>query len=237
MTEDILEETVNREVLIGIAGAAGGLLAGGALGYFLARRNLEVKYAKFADQEIAEMREHYRESKAIAAIPKPDLQDVVEELGYVEPKQEEAPPIVIEAETTNIFVNAEPESEWVWADELRQRSEGAPYIIHKDEFTQNEREYTQSTLTYFEEDDVLCDERDTPIDDREEMIGLDLFERFGHGSGDANILFVRNPIREIDIEIIKSSGSYAEEVHGLKHYESYGRSARVKRGYDDDEIT
>ena len=247
MTE-VVEGAVNREAMVPIVCFVGGLAGGIGAGYALAKRNLEVKYAALANEEIAEMREHYRNAKAIVAEPKPDLQEVVEELGYVpaetmviqNPVTDELMPAeVVEVnpeEVSNVFEEAQSDEDWDWGI-TESRTEVAPYILHHSEFALNEREYDQITLTYFESDDVLCDERDVVIDDREEMIGSELLEKFGYGSGDNNVLYVRNPVREVDVEIVKSSGSYAEEVHGfIQHNEVY-RRPRVRRGFDDDEIT
>ena len=250
--EEVEEVVPNREVAIGIIAAAAGLGTGLGLGYILTKRHLEVKYAALCDQEVAEAREFYRTRTSSPVVAKPTLDEVVTHLGYdkVSPSEElqnQVEEAKLEAELedrpANIFDTPQPpkeelEPEWDWASELKARTEAAPYIIHRDEFVQNEREYTQSTLTYFEGDDVICDERDSVIDDRDELIGFDLLDRFGHGSGNKDVLYIRNPVRELDMEIVRSSGSYAQDVHGfLEHTDDYRRPSRVRRGFDDDETS
>jgi len=48
---------------------------------------------------------------------------------------------------------------------------------------------------------------------------------------------VRNPVRELDMEITRSSGTFAQEVHGLgdDELQHSARMPRRHRGYDDDE--
>ena len=263
MTDDIVEEGGNREVLIGCVCGGIGVVLGGAVGYLVTKKKLEAKYIALAEEEIREMREHFHEAKKIAQVPKPDLEELVTDLGYKPPKVSDLgykPPKVSDIEIgelavvdvvevsdpiatnqeereINVFDDTPTEIAWEWAEELRNRSEARPYILHEDEFVQNEREYEQTTFTYYEGDDVLCDERDTIVDDREELVSSELLEKFGHGSGNKDTLFVRNPVRELDMEITRSSGTFAQEVHGLgdDELQHSSRMPRRHRGYDDDE--
>jgi hypothetical protein len=118
----------------------------------------------------------------------------------------------------NIFRDRDGEYEDVWDyhEERKHRSPDVPYVIHYDE--RHEMDYQDVTLTYYEVDDVLCDERDTVVDpdDRNRLIGE------GHGSNDAAIVYIRNDQLEIMYEVIKSPNSFAEEVHGFSH-EGYDR--------------
>jgi hypothetical protein len=108
------------------------------------------------------------------------------------------------------------EVDFEYADEVRRRSEEAPYIISKDEYFQNEEEFQQSTLTYYVGDGILCDERDDVINEVDETVGDDNLLRFGHRSDDDNVVYVRNHVLEIEYEICKSEGKYAREVAGLE---------------------
>lgn len=219
---------------------------GGALiGYGVAGKRLATKYQKLADDEIAAMHKHYI-LKQRANAPKPGLDEVIQANGYGAPQAQVAdkpaetsepargePTVVVQ----NIFNNGEPEDIWDYATEVKSRNAAQPYIIHVDEFKEGHEEHEQSTLTYFTGDDVLCDERDTPIDDVDALVGLDNLERFGHGSNDPNALYIRNEPLGRDIEIVRSSGKFATEVHGfnddeLKHSERRQRPQRGFRGED-----
>lgn len=105
---------------------------------------------------------------------------------------------------------------WSYSQEMMRRSSDRPHIIHQDEFANNDGDYQQVTYVYYAGDDVLVDEQDNSvITNRDELIGPNVLTRFGHGTDDYNILYVRNPVLELEFEICRSLGSYEEEVLGL----------------------
>ena len=99
------------------------------------------------------------------------------------------------------------------------RDTGRPYIISVTEFTDNELGYGQNAISFYAGDNVLADERDQPIPDIDYVIGRKNL-RFGDGSGDPNVVFVRNEQLEVDFEICQSLGTYAEEVLGVAPQDS-----------------
>lgn len=100
-------------------------------------------------------------------------------------------------------------------DEKKRRTDEAPYVISKDEFMENETEFPQTSITYFAGDDTLVDEEDQPMPEVEATVGQDNLARFGQGSGDTNIVYIRNPRTKIEFEVAYSEGKYAEEVLGF----------------------
>ena len=98
---------------------------------------------------------------------------------------------------------------------MESRSKDRPYILTREEYMLSEPDYTQTTVTYFEADEVLADERDEPIENAEKKIGLENL-RFGSGSGDPNLVYIRNDDLEIDFEVIRSRGAFAHEVLGFE---------------------
>ena len=225
-----------------------GMGVGALTGYFVAKRLLETKYSKIADDEIAEMREHYQaKARALEAeAAKRPVEEIVKERGY-SASDDEAPPMAVQppaqppitveetedevageppdydpersenSETRNLFEEAEVTHEWDWHEERKKRSPDIPYVIHYDERFETE-EYSDMTLTYYDGDGVICNERDEIIDpnDIERLLGEKNLERFGHGSNDASIVYIRNDNLEIIYEVVKSPNSYAEEVHGFQ---------------------
>jgi hypothetical protein len=107
---------------------------------------------------------------------------------------------------------------WVYAQELTQRSPNRPYIIHQDEFAQNENDYQQVTYTYYAGDDTLTDEDDTVLNNRENLIGVNTL-RWGHGADDINLVHIRNPQLELEFEICRTPKRFEEEVLGLQDEE------------------
>jgi hypothetical protein len=232
-----------------IIGGLAGLTLGAAFfaGYTFANKKLQLKYKQLADDEISEMREHFQNAKPIVA-KKPDLDDLVEGLGY---REEEADATGIQGFTVEIPADVELEDDelinvfdepqehvdhWDYAEEIKTRRFDVPYVIHKDEFFENEGDYTQAELTYYEGDDVLADAKDDIIDDQDAYIGLANLAKFGHGSQDPVIVYVRNVELEIDFEITHSDGKYAHEVHGfpdeLQHSEP--RHHKGRQRFDDE---
>lgn len=226
-----------------VAGAG----VGGVLGYILCKRSLETKYSQTADEEIAEMRQHYAaKAKALDnETEKSSLENIIREKGYAPEIDNSRPPMAVEPpsavvdrasevseedvpsaepeeepavpESRNIFRDAEEVGDdWDWHRERSNRSPLKPFVIHRDE-REDQQTFDSTTFTYYEEDDVLCNEADEVLDraDRERIVGETNLGKFGHGSGDANAVYIRNPKLEMDIEVIRSPNSYAEEVHGF----------------------
>lgn len=111
-------------------------------------------------------------------------------------------------------------------EELKYRTKEEPYIITHDEYYAGDLEYENSSLTYYEQDDTLTDDQDKPIRDIEKTIGEDHLVRFGHGSRDRNIVYIRNDRLGMDFEVVKSTGSYVEEVLGMLDDDSSGGELR-----------
>jgi len=236
-------------------GATVGLVVGGAVAYYFANKYLAEKYNDITTEEIESMREHYR-SKEVAREQKPKLEKIVEEQGYVAapiPGKEEVagssltkardiareneqdPDVIAEAdaavERSNVFEKAKVEDEWDYEEEVRMRRPDYPYVIHVDE--QGElAELDQLTWTYYEGDEILCNAGDEVVTDVERSVGLSNLDKFGHGSGDANVVYIRNVVLGLEIEILRSTGKYEEEVLGLQHADESIR--RRKRSFDDD---
>lgn len=119
-------------------------------------------------------------------------------------------------ESINVFVDDTFDIEV----EKELRTNTRPYIITHDEYFAAEKDYDTQSLTYYETDDTLCDEHDRPMDEINGTVGDDHLARFGSGSKDKNIVYVRNERLETDYEIVRSPGSYLEEVLDLKPEES-----------------
>lgn len=119
--------------------------------------------------------------------------------------------VVEKEETRNVFADPTFDLE----EEMKHRTEDRPYIITHDEFYAADLNYDTQQLTYYELDDTLVNERDTPIDDKDNIVGDEHLTRFGSGSKDKNIVHVRNDKLATDYEITRSTGSYLEEVLGM----------------------
>lgn len=199
-------------------GAAIGSAMGATVGFVIAHRKAETKYRLIADAEIEEMRTHFIDKqREIANAPKTVTPELIVKGMRYESEAPEPPEIEVApgpGEIDNVFDQPEPET-WDYHAERQNRTPDKPYIIHRDEFNEGREDHTEVQCTWFDGDDVLADERNNPIDNSDEMVGLVNLDRFGYGSMDPNVLYVRNEALALDIEIVKSFGTYAEEVHGI----------------------
>lgn len=92
------------------------------------------------------------------------------------------------------------------ANEETPRADPTPYIISPDEFGEKE-DYDTISLTYYQ-DGILTDENDEPLENAEQVIGLNVVEHFGEYEEDS--VFVRNDIQHCDYEILRDERCYSE---------------------------
>lgn len=232
-----------RAINFSVAAFIGGAVIGGGVAYVVAERMLRLKYEAMAEEEIATMREHFRR-QMVAREKKPDLGDlgkVIETAKYGTAEEKPAPAAEDEGSpravrppvaVRNVFdeklaTEKDKNDGWDYEDELALRDISKPHVIHEDE--RGEGGLDMINMTWYEADDVLCNDEDVIIEDRERLIGDENLDKFGHGSGDRNIVFVRNIEMGFEAEIIKSPHSYAEEVAGIKH-SAEDHFSRRKRG-------
>jgi len=256
--------------------AAAGYLLGAATGAFFAwkyaYRKAELRYSRIADEEVAEMSEHYHAKVRAfeASQNKGSLDDLVAERGYGDEEENTKPPMAVSPPTQVVDAVAETSSEettripppvpvnpppevknifrnppkgaavmdsWDWRAEKAKRSPDTPYVIHTDERFEFE-DYDEMTLTYFEKDNVLANERDEVIgegEERDTLVGEANLDRFGHGSNDPNVVYIRNDRLELVIEVCLSHQAYATEVHGFEHTDYRGNLERMRQRERDEQ--
>lgn len=273
---ETLEVVRTNPVLLVVVGVAG-IVAGGAGGYFLAKKKLERVYEDLAAAEIAEAKEFYAsvnkvdvdgsvltpqqvlekrhpeaadalrsyqgrhdaiddiqnspavmsESEAISGAkdeqggPWDDEMDE-EQLQKLEARLlAERPDAIVETKTEKVEVTTEvrnvfEDPTFDLEEEKKSRTKARPYVISHDEYFAADLDYENISLTYYEEDDTLVNEQDNPVQQIDQMIGDEALGRFGHGSKDKNVVYVRNDRLETDFEVVRSNGSYVVEVLGLE---------------------
>jgi hypothetical protein len=212
-----------------IALVAVGMLAGGGTATLILKKH----YQRILDEEVASVKAAYKDLKKqnldlidVVTQPKPVVEKdkplseddilnisaakLISDHGYGGGViEEEAPRFKLYDRTT---VNFNP------ADE--ERGEEEPYVISLAEFSNDEEDFDKITLRYFEEDDTLTEElrKDTPLPI--ESVGAANLLRFGVGSEDEEIVYVRNEKLKIDFEIVRDEGSYTETALGLPEWNS-----------------
>lgn len=193
-----------------LGGVAFGAVIGFYFGYRFNREKIRAEAFKQSDEEIQKIRDLYHQ-KTVAATPKPSVEEVIEKRGYVRPLK---PPVPLNEHP--LMRRAQDEG-WDYEIELANREEDVPYVIHQDEFNEEEPAgYNSVTYTYYAGDDVLCDEDGKPLPHADIIVGQENL-KFGHGADDEDVVFVRNDRLELEMEICRVPGSYEEEVLGLQN--------------------
>jgi len=239
--EPIVDAMLKVKAQYAVLGYAFGAIAGATVGFALALRKARKESEQYITDTVmeltSEMREDYHAKiRAFEARTKEPLGDMVQQLGYAPQNGEVIVEDVVEGEVVNAFDRDEPQPEtWDHDTEHANRGPVNPYVIHHDEFMINDDGNEQVSLTYFAGDDVLVDERDQVMRDVDTTVGLENLQKFGHGSHDPLVVYIRNPRLEVDYEISKSDGTFATEVHGFQDDElQHGQHRRRRRHFDDE---
>lgn len=141
--------------------------------------------------------------------------DEIEEVEEIEPEEHES-----------VYLQSAPDDEPQFDVDLGERTPDHPYVISEEEFLLGERDIEKTSITWYAGDLVLADERDKEIPSVDPIIGTDNLERFGEGSNDPNIVYIRNERLDMDFEVLKHDGKYAHEVLGLQHSDKGSREHR-----------
>lgn len=243
----MLAFTKRESAIVGVATFVG-LCVGSEISFVWAKKRYKKIYFDIANEEIAKSKVYYSElyKKERLATPQAllDLRKAqTDSVDVLDPNEElpvEAPAVEIQSVTNIVNIFESPErvvDVFNYREEVKSRTPDRPYVISKDEFFENEKEFEQISITWFDEDEVLVDRRDEPISDVDGMIGKDNI-RFGFGSQDPNLVYIRNETIGADFEVSLSQGKYTKEVLGfddaIEHGERRGKSRRFR---DDDERT
>jgi hypothetical protein len=217
---------MNTNLLIGGV-AAVSFSAGAGISYLLTKRVMTTRFEEIITQELADAKKYYEARQPTKKPATPG--DELLKRGYhdqVRAYREFQVDTTIDAPE-----KSEPEEEdWDWVTELAGRNEDEPYVIHHDEFTADQPEYDKVCLTYYEKDDVVLDDRVTPLPDVDLIIGNANLQRFGHGSKKKDVVFIRNEHLETDWEVTRKLGDYAEEVLGfIQHDDGPGKVLKFHR--------
>lgn len=242
MNKDAILALLTDKKVIGVVAAA----AGAAISHVVTVRLLEEKYIAIAEEEVEKAQEVFKrmykvdeystpESAAASLgieIPVPlTPPEILNEMVDPDPIR----PVVTDVNAFESNTNEDPENTGLPNEEERilLAQEGKAYIIAEDEYAQNAVEYNQVTLTYYAEDDVLVDENSEVIPDVEEVVGEENLQKFGIGSGNNRIVYVRNERLEMDFQIVMSQRNFAADVHGFIEHSEPRSAMRRRRNSDE----
>lgn len=126
---------------------------------------------------------------------------------------------VLEQDKEGKFVHDESDQLTEWDKEFAARDESKPYVISQQEFYTgvDVDDFEASSLTFYEGDGELADEHDIVIPQGvvEEKIGHVNLSKFGIGSDDSGIVYIRNEEAKEVYEITRHEGKYSVVVAGM----------------------
>lgn len=181
---------------------AAGALAGAAV----AARAVREKYQQEAEEEIAEMRDYYRELRKNAKTP--DEEKMLEEDENSKEEKEENDKNEydeIVKNYTNYTQYNDTETKENKKEEKEERTNYEPFIIDVEEFGEDPT-YDTATLTYYK-DKVLTNDLDDVID--YSVAGEENLKIFDEHP-DCKAIYVRDDIYMVDYEILRDPYQYDE---------------------------
>lgn len=236
---------MKKEIAMSAGLVVAGAVVGAGTTYLVLNAKLKAHYEAIVEEEIASVKQTFKvlrkegeyatpEAAVEAIIPKNNPADIIvkgrahaeriiDYAGYSskrEPEEdtdfpETSGPAENENGSFSVFDTPEvdPEDVTLW-----DRDPEKPYVISVSEFMTDKMEFDKLTLTYYDEDEVLSDERDTQFRDVDGLIGEDSLGHFGKGSNSPDILYCRNESLNTDFEVIKDARSYSEVILGVKDW-------------------
>lgn len=163
---------------------------GAAVGSAVTWRFLKTKYEQIAQEEIDSVKEVFARRNEKEKVGETEIKDQKPSL------QELANQIkTLQYETGTASENKN--------DSKEQR----PYVIPPDEFGQEDNDYDLVSLNYYK-DGVLTDDFDVPIENADDIVGLESLKHFG----DNDYVFVRNDRLKVEYEIFRDERNFSDVV-------------------------
>lgn len=244
----------NALILAGVAAVS--LTIGAAGGYKFAVNQLNDKYNKEMEEELARTRAFFERTSTPAAaaeafqvpLADPELLDAA-----VEAVKEYAPidytKFTPESVSLTLDENPFTKAAGIPPEEalivnknafeeaaqigFTERDANRPYLITMIEFAEAEldgADYEQLEATYFAPDEVLLDDQDQVVENVDDVVGTENLKMFGED----HVIYVRNERLQSVYQVNMSERSYKHEVLGLQHSdEIYERRPRRHRGADE----
>lgn len=165
---------------------------GAAVGSAVTWRFLKTKYERIAQEEIDSVKEVFsrrneKEKRYNIGIKeqKPSLQELADQLKHLKYETETA------------------------SENKTEAKEQRPYVVTPEEFGQADEDYDIVSLIYYK-DGVLADDYDVPIENVDDIVGLESLNHFGEYVEDA--VFVRNDKLKVEYEIILHERNFSDVV-------------------------
>lgn len=228
-----IQEILKQKWVIPVAAGAASAVVGFGTGFLIGRRTgrdevfnvidasidglEELPEPQFSPSEVQEYLKAKMEAdfkKALDGGDEEIVEIITDEDDYVteeELTQQSDDISEIVYERVNVFTDPESGAEWDEEAEAAARIDGEPYVICVEEFIENDNEWPQETVTWYEGDDILADSLEVPMYNPAELLGE---LKFGHGSGDKNVVYIRSVKQHKEYEVLRHAGRYELEVAG-----------------------
>jgi hypothetical protein len=102
------------------------------------------------------------------------------------------------------------------AIQSEEQDEDTPFVIPVQAYMDNEELFDQFVLTYYVGDKTLIfEDSDTVVEDIDQTVGFHNLHNFGVESGNDDTVYVRNPKKQTEYEILRDEGKYSHDIQGV----------------------
>lgn len=227
--------------------------SGTALGAGMTLQFLEKKYKALAEEEIESAKKFLSMKYKTGDFASPvDLveekavditESLVERLQYAPKSQNDL--VVNGRPVQEIVTNVYASLQFDFERESKKRENNRPYIITVDQFLANPEGHEQVTVEWTGFHLMVPDVRHGGMSVDVDEVDENHLHQFGYGSGDENIVYIRNDELERDYEILKETRDPEESLeHSFepfmrrateKEKKAYRRRQRERGEPDDDD--
>jgi hypothetical protein len=96
-----------------------------------------------------------------------------------------------------------------------------PFVIPVQAYMDNEELFDQFVLTYYVGDNTLIyEDSDRVVEDVDQTVGFHNLHNFGVESGNDDTVYVRNPKKQTEYEILRDEGKYSEDTLGVDTWDN-----------------
>lgn len=172
---------------------------------------LKQKYAEKLSEQIQEIRKHYQEKQKQS---KPKEEKDEKFANSFEEAEERGKDRIAYASIAKRYQGSERVDPAERESPPEDDDEEEIFTVTEEEMETYDN-FEGIDLTYYAEDDILCDDQEQVIEDPEAIIG-DALTKFGVKSGYPNTVYVINKRVRAIFEVLMVEGSYQEIVLGVK---------------------
>ena len=202
-------------------------VGGAAVGFYIAKLRYEKAAYAYATERI-EQAKVYAEERADREIQKfqaeaeagvvAEVSNIFESLEEIsgDDDLEKVEKLVVNPAVENLIKNYQRFSSPEATTETEEDSESHIVLIRRKEFFEGPVDgYDQTTVTYYQNEDILVEYPSDKQLDVKAAVGSIRPNWFGQEADDENVCYVRNTNIKIEFEVNRSQGSYAKDVLGL----------------------